>query len=44
VGNFMKTPQGKQSLQEATKLATSEKGRKVIKHLIKGVGIAAAVA
>lgn len=44
VGEFIKTPQGKQTVQEATKLATSEKGRKVVKHLIKGVGIAAAVA
>ena len=44
VGNFMKTPQGKQSIQEATKLATSEKGRKVIKHVFKGVSLAAAMA
>jgi hypothetical protein len=44
VGNFMKTPQGKQTIQEATKLATSEKGRKIVKHIIKGVGVAAAVA
>jgi hypothetical protein len=42
--NLMRTPQGKQALGEATKLATSEKGRKVVKHLIRGVGLAAAVA
>jgi len=42
--DFMKSPQGKQAVQEATKLATSETGRKVVKHLFKGATMAAAMA
>src|SRR4029077_7525447 len=41
--NFLKTPQGKTAVEEATKVATSEKGRKLVKHLFKGAAVAAAV-
>lgn len=41
---FMKSPQGKTALEEATKLATSDRGRKIAKHLFKGAAVAAAMA
>lgn len=44
VTNFMKTPQGKTAVEEATKAATSETGKKLVKHLFKGAAVAAAVA
>ena len=44
VVNFMKTPQGKTAVEEATKAATSETGKKLVKHLFKGAAVAAAVA
>ena len=42
--NFMKTPQGKQAVGEAAKLATSDRGRKIVKHVFKGASLAAALA
>jgi hypothetical protein len=44
VGDFMKTPQGKESVASVSKLATSDTGKKVVKHLFKGAAVAAAVA
>jgi hypothetical protein len=42
--SFMKSPQGKTIVGEATKAATSDTGKKVVKRLFKGAAIAAAVA
>lgn len=44
VTNFMKTPQGQAVVNDAAKAATSETGKKLVKHLIKGVKIASVVA
>lgn len=44
VSNFVKTPQGQAALNDATKAATSETGKKLVKHLIKGVKVASVVA
>lgn len=44
VTNFLKTPEGQTAANEATKLATSETGKKVIKRVLKGAAVAAAVA
>jgi hypothetical protein len=44
VTTFMKTPEGQSAINEATKAATSESGKKLIKHLAKGVRLAAVVA
>ena len=44
VTNFMKTPQGQAAVNDAAKAATSETGKKLVKHLIKGVKIASVVA
>ena len=43
VTNFLKTPEGKTAAQEATKLVTSESGKKVVKRVLKGAAVAAAV-
>lgn len=42
--DFMKSPQGKTAVEEATKAATSDAGKKLVKHLFKGAAVAAAVA
>lgn len=44
VTSFVKTPEGKATVESATKLATSDKGKKLVKHLFKGAAVAAAVA
>jgi hypothetical protein len=44
VTTFMKTPEGQSAVNKATKAATSESGKKLIKHLVKGVRLAAVVA
>ena len=44
VSSFVKTPQGQSALNDATKAATSETGKKLVKHLIKGVKVASVVA
>ena len=41
---FMKSPQGKTAMEEATKAATSGTGKKIVKHLFKGAALAATVA
>ena len=41
---LMQSKEGKTAVEEATKFATSESGKKVIKHLFKGAAVAAAVA
>ena len=41
--NFMQSSQGKTAVEEAAKVATSETGKKLVKHLFKGAAVAAAV-
>jgi hypothetical protein len=42
--SFLKTPEGQTAVSEASKAVTSDSGRKLIKHLAKGVRLAAVVA
>lgn len=44
VSTFLKTPEGQQAVASATKLATSDSGKKLVKHLVKGVKIASVMA
>ena len=44
VSAFVKSPEGKSAVNDAAKAVTSESGKKLVKHLIKGIGVAAAVA
>lgn len=44
VTNFVKTPQGQTALNDATKAATSDTGKKLVKHLVKYAKIASVVA
>jgi len=44
VSNFVKSPEGQTVVNEAVKAQTSESGKKLVKHLAKGVRLAAVLA
>lgn len=43
VTNFVRTPQGKATLDEASKSVTTETGKKIVKHVVRGLGVASLV-